>query len=219
MAEELDRAERRLSAILSADAVGYSRLMCEDQEGTICAINEARQIIADSVERFRGRVVDSPGDNVLAEFASIVDALDSAIEIQTRIMAANADVPPDRKMHFRIGLNLGEVVVEGERIYGSGVNIAARLEGISQESGICISGSAYDQIGNRPDLAFEYLGKKKVKNIKEPVRCYRVLWEEEDLKRLAKGGRTVRRLGRTRLAAAGPGPGPSGRRRAGLAVP
>ena len=199
MVQERERIERRLSAILSADAVGYSRLMCDDQEATLCAITDARELISRAVDQFRGRVVDAAGDNVLAEFASVVDALDCAVEIQTRLKQANADVPPDRRLQFRIGLNLGEVLVDGDRIYGSGVNIAARLEGLSRERGICISGSAFDQVGNRPDLGFEYLGKKKVKNIKEPIRCYRVLWEEEDLLRVRKAGFMVRRPARLKL--------------------
>ena len=199
MAQEPERIQRRLSAILSADAVGYSRLMCEDQEATLCAITDARETISRAVEEYRGRVVDAPGDNVLAEFASVRDGLDCAVEIQTRLKKINADIPPEKRMEFRIGLNLGEVLVDGGKIYGSGVNIAARLEGLSEESGICISGSAFDQVGNHPGLGFEYLGKKKVKNIKEPVRCYRVLWEEQDLQRLPRTGSQVRRKPRLKM--------------------
>ncbi|MBI3302775.1 MAG: adenylate/guanylate cyclase domain-containing protein, partial [Deltaproteobacteria bacterium] len=121
------RIERKLAAILSADVKGYSRLMGEDEVATIRTLTAYREVMATLIRQHRGRVVDSPGDNLLAEFASVVDAVQCAVEIQREIKARNADLPPERKMEFRIGINLGDVIVEGERIYGDGVNIAARL--------------------------------------------------------------------------------------------
>src|SRR5882672_6931404 len=170
--------ERKLTAILSADVKGYSRLMGEDEEATIRTLTAYREVMTTLIERHRGRVVDSPGDNLLAEFASVVNALQGAVEIQQELKLRNADLPHDRRMEFRIGINLGDVIVEGERIYGDGVNIAARLEGLAEPSGICISGTAYDQVKNKLALSYEYLGEQAVKNIAEPVRAWRVQMDE-----------------------------------------
>src|SRR5262245_59220785 len=132
---------RKLAAIFSTDVAGYSRLMGEDEEATIRTLTAYREVITVLVQRHRGRVVDSPGDNLLAEFASVVDAVRCAVEIQHALKEKNAELPPQRKMEFRIGINLGDVVVEGERLYGDGVNIAARLESLAVPGGICISGT------------------------------------------------------------------------------
>jgi adenylate cyclase len=166
--------KRKLTAILSADVKGYSRLMGEDEEATVRTITAHRKVITSVIEKYRGRVVDSPGDNILAEFVSVVDAVQSAVEIQEVIRAKNAELPDERRMEFRIGINLGDVIQEGERIYGDGVNIAARVEGLAEAGGICISGSAYEQIENKLALGYDYIGEHTVKNIVKPIRVYRV---------------------------------------------
>ncbi len=165
--------KRKLTAILSADVEGYSRLMGEDEVATVRTLAAYREVIASLIQQYRGRVVDSPGDNLLAEFASVVDGVQCAVEIQQVLKAKNAELPENRRMKFRIGINLGDVIEEGERIYGDGVNIAARVEGLAEGGSICISGSAYDQIKNKLALGYEYLGEHTVKNITEPVRVYR----------------------------------------------
>jgi adenylate cyclase len=172
-----ERAKRKLSAILSADVKGYSRLMQEDELETVRTLEAYREMIAEVIRNYSGRVVDSPGDNVLAEFASVVDAVESAVEVQKDLEAKNAELPENRRMEFRIGINLGDVVVEGERIYGDGVNIAARIEGLAEGGGICISRNVYEQVKNKLKLGYEYLGEHTVKNIAEPVRAYRILME------------------------------------------
>jgi len=166
--------ERRLAAILSADVEGYSRLMGDDEVATVRAITENRAVIATAVAGHGGRVVDAPGDNVLAEFASVVDAVQSAVDIQRELQSRNAELPLSRRMRFRIGINLGDVIVEGERLYGDGVNIAARLESLAEGGGICISGTAYDQIEGKLPLTCEFAGEHTVKNIARPVRVYRL---------------------------------------------
>jgi len=171
--------ERKLTAILSADVAGYSRLMGDDEEATIRTLTDYRRAIADLTQQYRGRVVDSPGDNLLAEFSSVVDAVNCAVEIQRELAERNAELPEDRRMEFRIGVNLGDVVKEGERIYGDGVNIAARMEGLAEGGGICLSGTVYDAIGKKIGLEYENLGEQEVKNISKPVRAYRVLMEQE----------------------------------------
>ena len=173
MAEE--GFKRKLTAILSADVEGYSRLMGEDEEATIRTLTTYRNAIAKLVQQYRGRIVDSPGDNILSEFTSVVDAVNCAVEIQRELAERNADLPYNRKMEFRIGVNVGDVVQEEERIYGDGVNIAARVESMSQAGGICISGRAYDQVSNKLGLKYENLGEHQVKNISTPIRVYRVL--------------------------------------------
>jgi TolB-like protein/class 3 adenylate cyclase/Flp pilus assembly protein TadD len=168
------RLERKLAAILSADVKGYSRLMGEDEATTIRTLTAYRQVMATLIQQHHGRVVDSPGDNLLAEFASAVDATQCAVEIQRELKARNTELPFHRRMEFRIGINVGDVVVEEGRLYGDGVNIAARLEGLAEGGGICISGTVYDQIKNKLSLEYESLGEQTVKNITEPVRVYRV---------------------------------------------
>ncbi len=172
MSEE--RAKRKLSAILSADVKGYSRLMGADELATVRTLEDYRQTMSAIIQQFRGRVVDSPGDNLLAEFASVVDAMESAVEIQKALKARNEELPEDRRMEFRIGINLGDVIEEGDRIYGDGINIAARIEGLAEGGGICISGNVYDQVKNKLHLDYENLGEHTVKNISEPVLVYGV---------------------------------------------
>ncbi len=171
--------KRKLAAILSADAKGYSRLMGEDEEATVRTLNAYKEMMTNLIQQHHGRVVDAPGDNVLAEFASVVDAVRSAVEIQKELKARNAELPENRRMEFRIGVNLGDVIEDGEQILGDGVNIAARLESLSDAGGICISGTAYDHVENKLSLGYEYLGEQAVKNMAKPVRVYRVLMEPE----------------------------------------
>ena len=170
---------RKLTAILSADAKGYSRLMGEDEVSTVQLLKECREIMAQLIQQHRGRVVDSPGDNLLAEFGSVVDATGCAVKIQEALQIKNAELSENKRLEFRIGINLGDVLEDGDRIYGDGVNIAARIEGLADPGGICISRTAYDQIKNKLELGYEYLGEHSVKNIAEPVRVYRVLAEPE----------------------------------------
>ena len=167
--------KRKLTAILIADVKGYSRLMGEDELGTLRTLNSYKEAMVNLIQQHHGRVVDAPGDNLLAEFASVVDAVQCAVEIQEELETRNAELPKDRWMEFRIGINLGDVVEEEGKIYGDGVNIAARLESLSEAGGICISGTAYDHVKNKLSLGYKYLGKQSVKNIIEPVRVYRVL--------------------------------------------
>jgi pimeloyl-ACP methyl ester carboxylesterase len=157
--------KRKLTAILSADVKGYSRLMGDDEKGTVRTLNAYKEVMTGLIQHHHGRVVDAPGDNLLAEFASVVDTVECAVEIQKELKTRNADLPENRRMEFRIGVNLGDVIEEGEKIYGDGVNIAGRLESLSEAGGISISGTAY------------YLGQQTVKNIAKPVRVYRVLME------------------------------------------
>jgi len=171
--------KRKLTAILSADVKGYSRLMGEDEKGTVRTLNAYKEVMTNLIEQHRGRVVDAPGDNVLAEFGSVVDAVECAVEIQKELKTRNAEVPQNRRMEFRIGVNLGDVIEDGEQILGDGVNIAARLESLSEAGGICISGTAYDHVENKLSLGYQYLGEQTVKNIAKPVRVYRVLMEPE----------------------------------------
>ncbi|MGH7323366.1 MAG: tetratricopeptide repeat protein [Candidatus Rokuibacteriota bacterium] len=182
--------DRKLAAILSADVEGYSRLMGDDEAATVRTITEYREAIASVVTRHGGRVVDAPGDNVLAEFSSVVDAVQCAVEIQRELRSRNAALPVSRRMQFRIGINLGDVIVEGQRLYGDGVNIAARLEGLAEGGGICLSGTAYDQVEGKLPLGYDFLGEHTVKNIARPVRVYRL--------RLEPGAAPVPSLGRRR---------------------
>ncbi len=164
--------ERKLAAILSADVVGYSRLMAEDEDGTVRRLGAYRREIAALVEEHRGRVVDFTGDNFLAEFPTATDAVEAAAEIQRVLKARNAAVPAGRAMEFRIGVHLGEVRVEGERLYGDGVNIAARLEGLAEPGGVCISDDVLHQVQRKLELDFDDLGEQTVKNIPDPVHAY-----------------------------------------------
>jgi TolB-like protein/class 3 adenylate cyclase len=167
--------ERKLTAILCADVYGYSRLMGDDEEATLLALTSHRTKIDGLIEQHHGRFVNSAGDSVLAEFASVVEAVNCAIEIQSVVASANANLPPERRMEFRIGVNLGDVMVEGEQIYGDGVNVAARLESLAKPGGICISESVLGQVRNKLELGYENIGAQRVKNIAEPVRVWRIV--------------------------------------------
>jgi adenylate cyclase len=194
--------KRKLTAILSADVEGYSRLMGEDEVWTIRTLTAYRDAMTELILQHRGRVVDAPGDNLLAEFASVVDAVQCAVEIQRELAERNTELPDERKMQFRIGVNLGDVVEEEERIYGDGVNIAARMEGLSEGGGVCISGTAFEHVENKLDLEFEDLGKHEVKNIAKPVRVYRVLsYPGAAAHRVVKAKKAVAKTWRKWLAA------------------
>ncbi len=171
--------KRKLAAILSADVKGYSRLMGEDEKGTLHTLNVYKEVMSNLVQHHHGRVVDAPGDNVLAEFASVVDAVECAVEIQKELKTGNAELPENRRMEFRIGINLGDVMEEKGKIFGDGVNIAARVQSLADGGGTCISGTAFDQVRNKLGLGYEYLGEQAVKNIALPVRVYKVLTEPE----------------------------------------
>jgi adenylate cyclase len=151
--------------------------MEEDEVTTVRTLEEYRGVISELIKKHHGRVVDSPGDNLLAEFSSVVDAVESTVEIQNELKAKNEALPENRRMEFRIGINLGDVIMEGDRIYGDGVNVAARIEGLAEAGGICVSRNVYDQVKNKLTLGYEYLGEHTVKNISKPVRIYRVLVE------------------------------------------
>ncbi len=171
--------ERRLAAILAADVVGYSRLMEADEEATVRTLSTYREIIVGLVASHHGRVFGSAGDSVIAEFASPVEAVRCAADIQRELEAHNVDLPEDRRMRLRIGVNLGDVIVEGDNLLGDGVNIAARLETLAEPGGISLARSVFDQVKKQLDLGYEYLGEHEVKNIAEPVPVYRVLTEPE----------------------------------------
>ncbi len=171
--------KRKLTAVLSADAVGYSRLMAEDEAATVKTIATYREIMSTLIKQHRGRVVDSPGDNMLAEFSSVVDAVQCAVAVQNEFETRNAELAENRRMEFRIGINLGDVIDEEDRIYGDGVNIAARLESLADPGGICVSKTAFDQIETKLPLGYEYLGEQSVKNIPKPVKAYRVLMKPD----------------------------------------
>jgi adenylate cyclase len=172
--ETLPHVERRLAAILSADVKEYSRLMGADEVATVEMLTVYREAMTALISQHRGRVVDSPGDNLLAEFPSVVDAVQCSVGIQEELNARNADLASDRRMDFRIGINLGEVIVEGDRIYGDGVNIAARIQGLAEGGGVCVSGSVCDEISGKVPFECEPLGEQTLKNIDEAVLVYRV---------------------------------------------
>lgn len=168
--------ERRLTAILAADVVGYSRLMSLDETGTLAALRaHRREMAAGRIAEHQGRIVKFTGDGMLVEFPSVVNAVACAIEIQRQMRERNADVPEDRRIEFRIGVNLGDIIVEDDDIYGDGVNVAARIEAIAKPGGVAVSGTVRDHIGNRLDVAFEDMGEQTLKNIDRPVRVYHVV--------------------------------------------
>jgi len=169
--------KRKLTAILSADVVGYSRLMDDNEEATVRTLNVYRGSMKALILQHRGRVVDATGDNLLAEFTSVVDALKCSVKIQHELDERNTDLSSERIMEFRIGVNVGDVIEEEDRIYGDGVNIAARVEALAEAGGICITGRAYDHLKNKLDFGYQYLGEHSVKNIPEPVRVYKVLMD------------------------------------------
>jgi adenylate cyclase len=169
---------RKLAAVLSVDAVGYSRLMQQDDVRTVQTIKKCREIISQQVFAHAGRVVDSPGDNLLAEFSSVIDAVKCALEIQSVLGVFNSAAPDTEKMHFRIGVNMGDIIFDEDRIYGDGINTAARLERLADGGGICISGSAYEQVKSKIEFGCSYLGRHEVKNIADPVPVYRI-WPDD----------------------------------------
>ena len=171
--------KRKLTAILSADVAGYSRLMGDDEAATVSTLKSHRNLISDKIQSYNGRVIDSPGDNILAEFRSIVDAVSCAVEIQVGLREQNDKLPENRKMVFRIGVNLGDVIQDEDRIYGDGVNIAARVEGLADPGGVAISGTALDNIRNKLDCGYQFSGEHAVKNIANPVRVYKILTNPE----------------------------------------
>ncbi len=163
--------ERRLAAILAADVVGYSRLMGEDETGTLARLKSLRrELVKPKITGGRGRIVKLMGDGLLAEFPSVVEAVRCAIDIQQDVARREAGLPDERRIRLRIGVNLGDIIVEGSDIYGDGVNVAARLECLAEPGGICISGKVYEEVRNKLPTAFEDLGDREVKNIREPVR-------------------------------------------------
>jgi adenylate cyclase len=168
-------SERKLAAILAADVAGYSRLMEADEAATLAMLKACRQDIAGQISEHRGRIVGTAGDSVLAEFASAVAAVECAVHIQRLLAERNAGLPEERRMRFRIGLNVGDVLVEGDDLFGETVNIAARLQALAEPGGILISGSVFDQVRNKTPVAFDYLGPLSVKNISESVPAWRVL--------------------------------------------
>ena len=178
--------QRKLKAILSADVKGYSILMGADDESTVATITAYREIISDLIQNHQGRVVDSPGDNILAEFGSTLDAVNSALNIQRTLQIENAKLPDDRQMNYRIGINLGDILQKDDRIYGDGVNVAARIESLADPGGICISRGVFDQVKKNVTQEFEYMGEHSVKNISEPVRIYRLLLSPGAKKRSTK---------------------------------
>ena len=166
---------RRLAAILAADVAGYSRLIRVDEEGTLERLKAMRRELLDpKIAEHRGRIVKTTGDGLLVEFASVVDALRCVVEIQCAMTARNAGVPQDRRIEFRIGIHQGDIVVEDGDIFGDGVNVAARLEGLAEVGGICVSARVQEDVAGKLDLVFEDIGKQSLKNIARPVRVYRV---------------------------------------------
>lgn len=168
------RFKRKLTAILFADVEGYSRLMGENEVATVRTLSAYRKVMISLIQKDYGRLVDSPGDNLLAEFASVLNAVECAITIQQELESRNAALPENRKMKFRIGINLGDVIIEGERIYGDGVNIAARIEALAEAGNICLSRSVHDQVKKKLPIYYQYLGAHAVKNISEPIEVYRI---------------------------------------------
>ncbi|RWC09764.1 MAG: adenylate/guanylate cyclase domain-containing protein, partial [Mesorhizobium sp.] len=188
--EQVQHLERKLVAILAADVVGYSRLMGLDETGTLTRLKALRrEFIEPSIEGYHGRIVKLMGDGALVEFASVVDAVACAVEIQRVTTQQNLSLPENNRIVFRIGINLGDVIIDKEDVYGDGVNIAARLEGLSDPGGIVISGTAYDQAHNKLGLTFKSLGEQRLKNIPERVRAYRVLLEKSARSRKPFGRR------------------------------
>jgi len=167
-----ERVERRLAAILAADVAGYSRLMGEDEEGTLAGLKAHRRAVFDpKITEHRGRIVKTTGDGTLVEFASVVDAVRCAVDIQREMAERNADVPAELRIEFRVGLNVGDIIIDDKDIYGDGVNIAARLESLAAPGGICVSRAVRDQVRDKLDFSFEDMGEQQVKNDPHPPDC------------------------------------------------
>jgi adenylate cyclase len=196
---------RRLAAILAADVVGYSRLVGADEEGTLARFKALRdELIDPAIARHDGRIVKTMGDGVLVEFPSVVDAVRNAVEVQQAVTAREAEIPEERRITFRVGINLGDIVIDGDDILGDGVNVAARLEGLADPGGICVSAAVFEQIKGKVEFNCEDLGEQRLKNIAEPVRAYRVIMD---------GGPPA-----TSTATAGPAPGPTAPGKPSIAV-
>src|SRR6266700_7427743 len=173
--EGRERVERRLTAILAADVVGYSRLMGADEEGALAALKAIRRELIDPrIVEHRGRIVKTTGDGLLVEFASVVDAVRCAVDVQREMAERNAEIPAARRIEFRIGINVGDIIIDEDDIYGDGVNVAARLEALAEPGGICVSRVVRDQVRDKLDFIFDDTGEQQVKNIARPVRVYRV---------------------------------------------
>src|SRR5262245_21973864 len=171
-----ERLERRLTAILAADVAGYSRLMGLDEEGTLAALKKVRREVADpKIAEHRGRIVQTAGDSLLAEFNSVVDAVRCALEMQREMARRNVDIAKERRIEFRVGINLGDIIVDQNDIFGDGVNLAARLETLAEPGGICVSRVVRDQVRDKLAVSFEDMGEQRVKNIARPVRTYRAI--------------------------------------------
>src|SRR5438477_9324719 len=169
------RVERRLAAILAADVAGYSRLMGIDEEGTLAALKDHRRAVVDpKIAEHRGRIVKTTGDGMLVEFVSVVDAVRCAVDVQRGMLERNAEVAPDRRIQFRVGINVGDIISDDNDIYGDGVNVAARLEALAEPGDICVSRVVRDQVRDKLDFTFDDKGEQQVKNIARPVRVYRV---------------------------------------------
>jgi TolB-like protein/class 3 adenylate cyclase len=177
-----ERVERRLAAIVAADVVGYSRLMGDDEEGTLAALKAIRRELIDPrIAEHRGRIVKTTGDGLLVEFASVVDALRCAVDVQREMAERNARVPAETHIKFRIGINLGDIIIDGDDIFGDGVNVAARLEALAEPGGICVNRVVRDQVRDKLAFAFEDMGEQRVKNIARPVRAFRIVAESKPL--------------------------------------
>src|SRR5258708_35730899 len=176
------RSERKLAAILAADVVGYSRLMGADEEGTLAQLRGHRRALIDhKIKEHHGRIVKTTGDGMLVEFASVVDAVRCAVEIQRGMAERNAGVPQDKRIEFRVGINLGDIIVEDKDIFGDGVNVAARLEALAEPGGICVSRGVRDPVRDKLGFTFEDIGEQAVKNIARPIHAYRVRFEGVEL--------------------------------------
>src|SRR5579864_4233952 len=170
-----ERVERKLAAILAADVAGYSRLMGSDEEGTLARLKAHRKELIDpKIAEYRGRVVKTTGDGILIEFPSVVDAVRCAVEVQQAMERRNADIPGEKQIKFRVGVNVGDIIIDHDDIHGDGVNVAARLEGIAEPGGICISDDAYRQVRDKLDNRFEDMGEQQLKNIARPVRAFKM---------------------------------------------
>jgi adenylate cyclase len=177
---DVPSVERRLAAVLAADVVGYSRLMEVDEAGTLARLKTVRlELIDPAIAKCKGRLIKTTGDGMLVEFQSVTEALRCAVDFQERMARRNRDMPASRTLLYRIGINLGDVIVEGEDIFGDGVNVAARLESAAEPGGICISAAVRDQVGDRLEVGYEDLGEQHVKNINRPIRMFKVLLSSE----------------------------------------
>jgi adenylate cyclase len=178
-----ERVERKLTTILAADVVGYSRLMAADEAGTLTSLKAIRrELVEPKATEHHGRIVKLIGDGILMEFGSVVDAVHFAVDLQQVMAARNSKVPEDRRITYRIGINIGDIIVEGDDIYGDGVNVAARLEALAEPGGICVSRTVFDHVRGKVEVGFEDLGTQTVKNIPEPVQTFRVLLDAPSAK-------------------------------------